>query len=111
MADACYALPASTIRVMALPAMARITKVPEETLTELARSNPVFAPGPENYLRMGGLQAIWDGDLAAQMVAALCDQAGQGGDKRAALGLERGGRKLAQPVIDAILGGRNVQTA
>jgi malonate decarboxylase gamma subunit len=111
MADACYALPASTIRVMALPAMARITKVPEETLTELARSNPVFAPGPENYLRMGGLQAIWDGDLAAQMVAALRDQAGQGGDRRAALGLERGGRKLAQPVIDAILGGRNVQTA
>jgi malonate decarboxylase gamma subunit len=111
MADACYALPASTIRVMALPAMARITKVPEETLTELARSNPVFAPGPENYLRMGGLQAIWDGDLAAQMVAALRDGAGQGGDKRATLGLERGGRKLAQPVIDAILGGRNVQTS
>jgi malonate decarboxylase gamma subunit len=111
MADACYALPASTIRVMALPAMARITKVPEETLTELARSNPVFAPGPENYLRMGGLQAIWDGDLAAQMVAALRDGTGQGGDRRAALGLERGGRKLAQPVIDAILGGRNVQTS
>jgi malonate decarboxylase gamma subunit len=111
MADACYALPASTIRVMALPAMARITKVPEETLTELARSNPVFAPGPENYLRMGGLQAIWDGDLAAQMVAALRDGTGQGGDRRAALGLERGGRKLAQPVIDAILGGRNVQAS
>jgi malonate decarboxylase gamma subunit len=111
MADACYALPASTIRVMALPAMARITKVPEETLTELARSNPVFAPGPENYLRMGGLQAMWDGDLAAQMVAALRDGAGQGGDRRAALGLERGGRKLAQPVIDAILRGRNVQTS
>ena len=68
MADACYALPDATIRVMGLPAMARITKVPEELLTELAKSNPVFAPGPENYLRMGGLSAIWDqadGDLAA----------------------------------------------
>jgi malonate decarboxylase gamma subunit len=65
MADACYALPDSTIRVMALPAMARITKVPEERLVELAASNPVFAPGPENYLRMGGIQEIWSGDLAA----------------------------------------------
>jgi malonate decarboxylase gamma subunit len=58
-ASACYALPQSTIRVMGLPAMARITKVPEERLTELARDNPVFAPGPENYLRMGGLHGIW----------------------------------------------------
>ncbi|MDL2354745.1 MAG: biotin-independent malonate decarboxylase subunit gamma, partial [Pseudomonadota bacterium] len=30
MADACYALPDATIRVMGLPAMARITKVPEQ---------------------------------------------------------------------------------
>jgi malonate decarboxylase gamma subunit len=55
MADACYALPESTIRVMGLPAMARITKVPLERLTELAKDNPVFAPGPDNYLRMGGI--------------------------------------------------------
>jgi malonate decarboxylase gamma subunit len=44
-ASACYALPEATIRVMGLPAMARITKVPEERLTELAKDNPVFAPG------------------------------------------------------------------
>ena len=120
MADACYALPAATIRVMGLAAMARITKVPEETLAELARSNPVFAPGPENYLRMGGLQAIWDGDLAARMAEALApgaapEAAAHAGaavqpDLRAALGQERGGRKLAYPVIQAILGGHRVQT-
>ncbi|HEV7816164.1 MAG TPA: biotin-independent malonate decarboxylase subunit gamma [Janthinobacterium sp.] len=101
MADACYALPDATIRVMALPAMARITKVPEERLLELAKSNPVFAPGPENYLRMGGLEAIWQGDLAARLAEALAAQ--RGGDRRSALGLARGGRLLAQPVIDAIL--------
>jgi malonate decarboxylase gamma subunit len=105
MADACYALPDSTIRVMGLPAMARITKVPEERLTELAASNPVFAPGPENYLRMGGVQAIWKGDLARQLEAALENATPQ--DERAALGLARGGRKLAQPVIEAILAGRD----
>jgi malonate decarboxylase gamma subunit len=112
MADSCHALPAATIRVMGLPAMARITKVPEEVLTELARSNPVFAPGPENYLRMGGLQSIWDGDLAAlgaHLVRALREPAA--GDARAALGYERGGRKLAHPVIQAILGGHHVQAA
>ncbi|MFX5808811.1 biotin-independent malonate decarboxylase subunit gamma, partial [Acinetobacter baumannii] len=70
-ADACYALPEATIRVMGLPAMARITKVPEERLTELAKSNPVFAPGPENYLRMGGVAAIWNGDLAKALADAL----------------------------------------
>jgi malonate decarboxylase gamma subunit len=106
MADACYALPDSTIRVMALPAMARITKVPEERLIELAASNPVFAPGPENYLRMGGLQDIWSGDLAAQLSDAL--RLEPVGDDRAALGLARGGRKLAEPVVAAILAGSNV---
>lgn len=106
MADACYALPDSTIRVMGLPAMARITKVPEERLTELALSNPVFAPGPENYLRMGGVRAIWQGELGAQLEAALAELAPA--DERAALGLARGGRKSAQPVIEAIVAGRDV---
>lgn len=109
MADACYALPDSTIRVMGLPAMARITKVPEKRLTELAVSNPVFAPGPENYLRMGGVQEIWSGELAPQLQRALAEE--HAGDARGALGLARGGRKLAQPVIDAILAGRNVLAA
>ena len=109
MADACYALPDATIRVMGLPAMARITKVPEEVLVELAKANPVFAPGPENYLRMGGLEAIWEGDLAAQLQAALTKQIN--GDQRSALGLLRGGRRLAQPVIDAVMTDGHVRTA
>jgi malonate decarboxylase gamma subunit len=100
MADACFALPAATIRVMGLPAMARITKVPEERLVELAASSPVFAPGPENYLRMGGIAAIWDADLADALAQALArvDPV----DRRSASGLARGGRNLAQPVIDAV---------
>ena len=109
MADACYALPDATIRVMGLPAMARITKVPEERLTELAQSNPVFAPGPENYLRMGGLQAIWEGELAAQLKAALAEPTT--GDRRSALGHARGGRRLAQPVIEAVMTDGDVLTA
>ena len=109
MADACYALPGASIRVMGLAAMARITKVPEQRLLELARDNPVFAPGPENYLRMGALEAIWDGDLAVRLAQALAPD--YPGDTRSALGQARGGRKLAQPVIDAILHGGHVRAA
>ena len=105
MADACYALPHATIRVMGLPAMARITKVPEERLTELAVDNPVFAPGPENYLLMGGIQEIWRDDLAARLLEALALEST--GDVRPALGLARGGRVLSQRVIAAILAGQD----
>jgi malonate decarboxylase gamma subunit len=107
MADACYALPDATIRVMGLPAMARITKVPLERLEELALDNPVFAPGPENYLRMGGVAAIWRDNLAGALEQALADAAPD--DRRAELGLARGGRKLALPVAKAVRTGSDVQ--
>ncbi|SMP63181.1 biotin-independent malonate decarboxylase subunit gamma [Noviherbaspirillum suwonense] len=99
-ADACYALPDATIRVMGLPAMARITKVPEATLVELAKSNPVFAPGPVNYWRMGGIQEIWKDELAQALSAALANV--DASDRRRELGLARGGRKFAQPVAEAV---------
>lgn len=108
-ASACYALPQATIRVMGLPAMARITKVPEERLTELAKDNPVFAPGPENYLRMGGLHGIWQQDLAGELARALADSPSL--DERMALGRERGGRLLAQPVAEAVRTGSHVRPA
>lgn len=101
MADACYALPEATIRVMGLPAMARITKVPEEKLTALALHNPVFAPGPKNYERMGGVQSIWEGDLAQCLRDALLHA--DGSDRRSQLGQQRGGRRKSQQVIEAVL--------
>jgi malonate decarboxylase gamma subunit len=101
MADACYALPEAEIRVMGLPAMARITKVPEERLIELAKANPVFAPGAENYLNMGGIEAIWKDDLATCLAQAL--QQADKADCRSERGLQRGGRKLARPVAQAVM--------
>ena len=108
-ASACYALPEATIRVMGLPAMARITKVPEERLTELARENPVFAPGAGNYLRMGGLQALWESELAAALVEALANV--EAIDRRMLLGQERGGRHMAQAVAQAVRTGGDVRPA
>ena len=95
-ADACYALPQAEIRVMRLPAMARVTKIDEARLEELSASNPVFAPGVQNYVAMGGIQSLWQGDLRTELRAALA--APPGGDERAALGAQRGGRRLAAEV-------------
>lgn len=100
-ADACYALPEAEIRVMRLPAMARVTKLPEERLAELSQSNPVFAPGVENYVAMGGVKALWTGDLPAALRDALAHAPTT--DERAADGAARGGRRLAADVIARVL--------
>ncbi|WP_454907869.1 biotin-independent malonate decarboxylase subunit gamma [Variovorax gossypii] len=100
-ADACDALPEAEIRVMRIPAMARVTKLPEAMLTELSESNPVFAPGVGNYVAMGGVRALWEGDLQAALRAALSQPAGE--DRRARNGALRGGRKLAADVAQRVL--------
>lgn len=100
-ADACYALPEAEIRVMRIPAMARVTKLPEAMLAQLSTTNPVFAPGVDNYVAMGGVRALWTGDLAAALRGALVDAPVV--DERARDGAARGGRKLAAAVTQRVL--------
>jgi malonate decarboxylase gamma subunit len=100
-ADACDALPEAEIRVMRIPAMARITKLPESLLTALSQSNPVFAPGVDNYVAMGGVRRLWRGDLPAALREALAQAPTQ--DSRAADGASRGGRLLAAEVARKVL--------
>lgn len=100
-ADACDALPEAEIRVMRIPAMARVTKLPEAMLTELSESNPVFAPGVGNYVAMGGVRALWKGNLQVALRAALSEATGE--DRRARDGALRGGRKLAADVAQRVL--------
>jgi malonate decarboxylase gamma subunit len=98
MADLCAALPESEIRVMSLPAMARVTRLPEERLCALAQASPVFAPGAIHYVQMGAIDALWDGDLAANLMRALRDAPTH--DTRRELGHSRGGRHLAAPIAE-----------
>lgn len=100
-ADACYALPEAQIRVMRIPAMARVTKLPEEQLAALSATNPVFAPGVDNYVAMGGVRALWRDDLPGALRAALAETPTT--DERAHDGTVRGGRRLAAQVIDDVL--------
>lgn len=101
MADACYALPEAEIRVMRIPAMARVTKLPAALLTELSEVNPVFAPGVDNYVAMGGVRALWQGDLRRCLRMALSDS--PVADERARDGAVRGGRRLAAAVVQQVL--------
>ena len=100
-ADACDALPEAEIRVMRIPAMARVTKLSEAMLTELSQTNPVFAPGVDNYVAMGGVHALWRGDLPAALRDAMANAPVD--DRRARDGEWRGGRQLAASVIQRVL--------
>ncbi|WP_395703180.1 biotin-independent malonate decarboxylase subunit gamma [Aquabacterium sp.] len=100
-ADACDALPGAEIRVMRIPAMARVTKLPEALLTSLSATNPVFAPGVDNYVAMGGVRRLWQGDLRVALRAAFADLPAT--DRRAADGRARGGRLLAERVAQQVL--------
>ncbi|OZA91898.1 MAG: biotin-independent malonate decarboxylase subunit gamma [Azorhizobium sp. 39-67-5] len=101
---ACYALPSAEVRVMALNAMARVTKVPLDRLTELCATSPVLGPGVENFTRVGAIRAVWSGDVRAHLRAAL-DEPPTGPDDRRALGHERGGRAMALDVASRVRAG------
>lgn len=102
-ADRTYALADAQIRVMALPAMARITQIPIERLQALCRSSAIFGPGVDNYLSLGAVSAVWQDDdsLADRLAQAL--QLPAEPDDRAAAGAARGGRQHAQRVRAAVL--------
>lgn len=100
-ADACYALPEAEIRVMRIPAMARITKISEERLTALSLDNPVFAPGVDNYVAMGGIRELWPDDLQNRLRKAIAHTPVE--DVRAQDGERRGGRRRAADIVRRVL--------
>jgi malonate decarboxylase gamma subunit len=108
LADRVCALPGAQVRVMDLRAMARVTKIDFERLQGLARESPVFAPGADNYWRMGAVHELWpEGaeDWDVRLAAALVEaETGPPGDARATLGAERGGRTLAAAVAAEVAG-------
>ncbi len=102
LADRIVSLPGAETSVMKLEAIARVTKMPLEKLQDLAKQVSVFAPGCENFFRMGGLHEMWTDDFSARLQKILEDDDAQ--DVRAKLGNERGGRNAALAVIDEVQG-------
>ena len=107
LADKCYALPQAEVRVMNLPAMARITKIAQSRLEALSQTSPVFAPGVENYYQMGAIEEIWQDDDQSNKTLACClieaIKKSHSGDERSALGQARKGRLMARQVKDMVV--------
>ncbi len=100
MADEIHTLAEARVRVMNLPAMARITKLPLEQLQELSVTSPSFAPGIENFIKLGGVQTVWQAPLAEQLVKVIGLEVGD--DHRRHSGFMREGRKLAYPIAQRV---------
>ena len=102
MADTILALPQAKIAVMWLEAMSRITKISLKQLKGLSKYSPVFAPGIENFSRLGGINEVV---ALSALKTKLLQQAEQActQDLRAKLAYEREGRKFAYPVIRKML--------
>lgn len=99
-ADETYAVPGAQIRVMALPAMSRITKLPLEELEALCRTSPILGPGAHNFVALGAVEEIWEGSLDAYLLTALAKKNNL--DKRRELGASRGGRTGAARVAQLV---------
>lgn len=102
--EACYALPDTELRVMAPEAMARITRIPLDRLNELCASSPVLGPGINNFVHIGGLHGVWEGDPRQHLRHALALSDPED-DPRRRLGMERGGRTLATQVSAMVRAG------
>jgi malonate decarboxylase gamma subunit len=102
MADEIHGLEGANLSVMNLPAMSKVTKIPLERLERLSRGSPVLAPGLASYVRLGCVRSIWSAPLAAELEEALARPVEP--DGRDLLGLQRGGRTLAEPVARRMRG-------
>ncbi|MEI6206583.1 MAG: biotin-independent malonate decarboxylase subunit gamma [Desulfuromonadales bacterium] len=98
------------IHVMPITSIARITKLDIEWLQELAKNNPVFAPGPDFFHKLGGVEELINSneemrgrvivhlaEIRAKKMAGRDEELGPWG--RGALGAERGGRVARSRVI------------
>ncbi|ASG86609.1 biotin-independent malonate decarboxylase subunit gamma [Salmonella enterica subsp. salamae] len=98
------------IHVMPLSSIARITRQDVERLSELSRSNPVFAAGPEFFWQLGGVEELVKTipDMKETIVRHIREVREQKGDAgimatgpqgRGISGDLRGGRKTRAEIL------------
>ena len=100
-ADRVVSVPGGETSVMKLEAISRVTKMPLEKLQALAAKVSVFAPGSENFYKMGGIYEIWTDQFPDRLEHLIGNDISQ--DLRVQLGQERGGRGAAQSIIEDVL--------
>src|SRR5580700_796455 len=101
--DRLVGLPGAEPTVMDLPSISRVTKLPLDTLKQLAETTPVFAPGLEHLLQMGAVAEIWDPKkpLDEQLEESLRNTSPT--DSRDELGAQRKGRLMAAKVAKRVI--------
>jgi malonate decarboxylase gamma subunit len=101
--DCLVGLPGAEPSVMDLPSMARVTKLPEDKLKELAKTTPVFAPGLDHMFQMGAVAEIWDPKkpLDEQLEQTLRNASST--DTRDELGAQRKGRLMTAVVAKRVI--------
>ncbi|VUS57900.1 Malonyl-S-ACP:biotin-protein carboxyltransferase MADD [Klebsiella spallanzanii] len=98
------------IHVMPLSSIARITRQDVERLSELSRSNPVFAAGPEFFWQLGGVEELVKTipamkETVVRHIAEVRRQKQDAGIQatgpqgRGLSGEERGGRKMRGVIL------------
>ncbi|TCB34953.1 biotin-independent malonate decarboxylase subunit gamma [Acinetobacter sp. ANC 4910] len=106
MANEVYALSDSQVKVMDLNAMARVTKIPVEKLKELSQSSAIFAPGVENFYKMGAINAVWENLDTDWVSQALLNQQqhleSYITDQRRVVGQQREGRMLCNQIVEKV---------
>jgi len=100
--DTLVALPGAHPEVMDLASMARVTKLSIDLLEDKAKTTPVFAPGLDNLVSVGGVAEVWDSQrsLADQLATLLASPRDH--DARATLGAERKGRPKAAAIAGEV---------
>jgi malonate decarboxylase gamma subunit len=101
--DRLVGLPGAEPTVMDLPSMSRVTKLPLDTLKQLAKTTPVFAPGLNHVLQMGAVAEIWDPKkpLEEQLEETLRNASPA--DTRDEQGAQRKGRPMAARVAKQVI--------
>ncbi len=107
MANQVFALNTSQVKVMDLTAMSRVTKIPLEQLQALSQTSAIFAPGVENFYKMGAIDGIWQ-NLSSELIDnAISEQKADIGrfltDQRKDAAKIRQGRQLCDDIIKQVL--------
>lgn len=102
MADRIYALSHAQLAVMWLEGMSKVTKIDIDVLREISKTSPVFAPGVENFKKLGGLHDVLTLDQVTNKLIETLKEKDLAVDNRAALGKQLGGRTKAYDIIQMI---------
>jgi malonate decarboxylase gamma subunit len=97
------ALPGAKPFVMDLPSISRVTKLPLDTLTEMAKATPIFAPGVDPLFATGAVTEKWSSASGlAKEIAALLARLDGFVDQRDQIGLKRKGRMQAAAIAQRV---------